>query len=82
MKFGTLTNSNIVNSMVVFTFSVLQQRYPFPGKLVHKRKVPVLAEIWYQDQLDCLEFDGDVFSFFSLEVFFWTNLVQKIKIAY
>lgn len=60
MKFGTLSNSNIVNSMVVFTFSVLQQRYPFPGKLVHKRKVPVLAEIWYQDQLDCLEFDGDV----------------------
>ena len=79
MKFGTLTNSNIVNSMVVFTFSVLDQKYLFRGKLVQKIKLlKFLAEIWYQGQVDCVEFDGDVhFSCFFLEVLFLDEFSPK-----
>ena len=30
-KFGTLTNSNMQNLMVMFTFSIFDQKYPFFG---------------------------------------------------
>ena len=36
LQFGVLTNSNMLNSMVVFTFAVLDQKYPFWANLVQK----------------------------------------------
>ena len=35
MKFGTQTNSHVQNSMVMLTFSVFDQKYPFLVSLVH-----------------------------------------------
>ena len=39
LKFGTSTNSNMQNSVVVFTFSVLDQKQPFWVNLVQKMKI-------------------------------------------
>ena len=39
MKFRTKTNSNMQNSMVMFTFSVFEPTYPFWANLLHKIKV-------------------------------------------
>ena len=36
LKFGTKTNLNMQNSMVVFTFAVLQWKYRFWTNLVSK----------------------------------------------
>ena len=38
LKFGTYTNSNMQNSMVMFTFSVLDWKQPFWANLVQKKK--------------------------------------------
>ena len=43
MKFGTLTNSNMQNSMVVFTFSVLDQKHTFWVNLFQKIKIVSLS---------------------------------------
>ena len=45
MKFGTQTNSNIQNSMIIFTFSFSDQKYP-RSNLVQENKLSVQAEIW------------------------------------
>ena len=39
LKFGTYTNSNMQNSMVVFTFSVLDRKHPFWENMVQKIKI-------------------------------------------
>ena len=39
LKFGTQSNLNMQNSMVMFTFSVFDQKYPFRAKLVQKTKI-------------------------------------------
>ena len=39
LKFGTETNSNKQNSMVLFTFSVFNREYPFWVSLVQKLKI-------------------------------------------
>ena len=39
LKFVTSTNSNMQNSVVMFTFSVLSWKYPFWVKLVQKVKI-------------------------------------------
>ena len=44
-----ITNSNMQNSMLVFTFSVLGGKRSFWENLVKNSKLPVLAEIRYQD---------------------------------
>ena len=54
LKFGTHTNSNMQNSMVVFTFSVSEGKCSFWANLVQKVKiinlswnlVPTLIRIW------------------------------------
>ena len=43
LKFGTKTNSNIQNSKVVFTFSVLNRKYTFWANLVQKIKIVSLS---------------------------------------
>ena len=39
LKFGTKTNSNMQNSMVMFTFLVCDWKYPFEANLVKKIKI-------------------------------------------
>ena len=48
LKFGTITNLNIQNSIMMFTFSFFNQKYPFWADLIQKVK-NVNAEIWYLD---------------------------------
>ena len=43
MKFGTWTNSNMQISMVVFTFSVLDEKHSFSTNLVQKVKIVSLS---------------------------------------
>ena len=43
LKFGSWTNSNMQNSMVVFTFAVLDQKHPFFSNLVQKIKIAGLS---------------------------------------
>ena len=38
-KFGTYTNSNVQNSMVMFIFFVFDRKYPFWANLVQKVKI-------------------------------------------
>ena len=39
LKFGTYTNSNMQNSMVMFIFLVFDRKYPFLANLVEKVKI-------------------------------------------
>ena len=39
LKFGTYTNSNMQNSMVMFIFFVFDWKYPFEANLVQKVKI-------------------------------------------
>ena len=39
LKFGKKTNQNMQNSMVVFTFSGLDEKYPFQANLIQKIKI-------------------------------------------
>ena len=43
LKFGTYTNSNMQNSMLIFTFSVFDRKFPFWANLVQKIKVISLS---------------------------------------
>ena len=44
MKFGTQSNSNMKNSMVMFNRSIFERKYPFYDKTVSK--LFVKAAIW------------------------------------
>ena len=39
LKFGTNTNLNMQNSMVIFTFAVLDRKHPFWANLIQKIKI-------------------------------------------
>ena len=43
LKFGTETNSNMQNSMALFTFSVSDRKHRFWGNLVQKVKIVSLS---------------------------------------
>ena len=49
LKFGTLTNSDMQNSIVMFTFSLFNQKYLFGQIWSKKLKLSVRAVIWYLD---------------------------------
>ena len=51
-KFGTQTNLNMSNLMVMFTFSVFDWKYPFWENLVPKLKTIVQSEIGTQTYLN------------------------------
>ena len=44
-KFGTYTNSNMKNIMVMFIFSVFDRKYPFLGILF--QKIKIVCFCWY-----------------------------------
>ena len=43
--FGTMTNSNLQNSILMFTFSVFDRKYSFWANFIPKFKIISLAEI-------------------------------------
>ena len=43
LKFGTYTNSNMQNSMVMFIFFVFDRKYPYWANLVQKVKILTLS---------------------------------------
>ena len=43
LKIGTYTNSNMQNSMILFTFFVLERKYPFWANLFQKIKIVTLS---------------------------------------
>ena len=56
--------------MAMFTFSVLDQKYPFWVKFGPKIKISSLrAEIWYLEYFEYVKFDDDV-NFFCFRPFF------------
>ena len=83
LKFGSKTNSNMQNWMVMLTFSVFDRKHPFWVNLVEKSKIVSLSwnlvsrliQIW-RNQWWC-----SLFLFLSRKHPFWTNLVQKMKIV-
>ena len=46
LKFGTCTNSSMENSMLMFTFFVFKQKYPFWANLIAKFKIDCLKWNW------------------------------------
>ena len=73
------------NSMMMFTFSVFNHKYPSWENLIQKSKI-VQSEIWHKDYFEYAESNCGVhFICFRLEIPFlgypfWSNLVQKFKI--
>ena len=83
MKVDILSKSNTQNSMVMFIFYGFDRKYPFSDKFgpkTHNRQfnwnlVLRLIRI-YRIQRWC-----SLFLFATRNAFFWTNLVQNIKIV-
>ena len=53
----------MLNSMVMFTFSVIDQIYPFRVNLVLNSKFSLQVEKCYLDYLKYAKFEGDVYLF-------------------
>ena len=69
LKFGTLTNSNTQNSVVMFTFSFFDWKYFFGHIWSKSLKLSIQTEIGYVDWFEFAEFNGCVhFYWFRLEV--------------
>ena len=66
--------------MVVLTFSVLNQKYPFYANLYQKIKIVSLTQNLVPRHFEYVKFDGDI-HFFCFRPFF-PNFVQKIHSAF
>ena len=75
LKFGICTNSNMQNSIVVFTFFVFDQKFIFWENLVQNVKI-VRLRLNLQNSMMLF-----TFFVFDWKYTFWANLVQKIKIV-
>ena len=82
LKLGTQTSSNMQNSMMIFTFSVFDQKHPFWVNFVQKIKIVTLSWtlipilVWIcKSQWWC-----SLWRFSTENTFLGTNLVQKTKI--
>ena len=83
LKLGTPTSSNMQNSMVIFTFSVFDQKHPFWVNFAQKIKIVTLSWtlvpmlVWIcKSQWWC-----SLWRFSIKNTFLGTNLVQKTKIV-
>ena len=84
LKFGTKTNFNMQNSMMVFNFAVLNWKYPFGENLVSKFKIVSLS--WHLAPRLINSNMQNSMVLFTVAVLdqkypFWANLLQKVKIA-
>ena len=79
LKFGTQTNSHMQNSIMMFTFSVFDQKYPFGVNLVQNcqfaLKFGTYTNMNMQNSMVVF-----TFSIFNRKYLFGGNLVEKIKL--
>ena len=77
LKFATKTNSSMQNSMVVFTFPILENAF-FLTNLVKKIKIATLRRNFVPRQFKYADFNGDVhFFYFRLQVTFFEQIWSK-----
>ena len=60
LKYGTETNSNMQNSMVIFTFLFPTRISFFEGIWSKKSKLSVSAEPCYLDEFKCVGLNGGI----------------------
>ena len=82
LKFGTYTNSNMQNSMMLFSFFVFQWKYPFWANLIQKIKIVTLSWNLVPTLIRIcrIQWWCSFFFVFEWKYPFWANLVEKIKI--
>ena len=81
LKFGSESNSNIPNSMVMLTFSVLHWKYPFWANFVQKNQ-NYLYKLKFGTECNLSILNPIIiftFSFLDRKHRFWGKLVQKLK---
>ena len=79
-----LKKKNLTNSMVLFTFSAFDWKYPFWKNLVQKIKIVILSWKSVLRVNSNMQNSMMVFTFFfalDQKQPFWANLVEKIKIV-
>ena len=74
MKFGTLANSNVMNSMMINTITILDGNYLSWTNLVQKCKIFCLSGKLVPRHIQIRKI-----YFFRLEIISWANLVRKFK---
>ena len=82
VKFGIQINLNIQNSMVIFTLSIIGQKYSFwelgPNNQNCEFKLKFVTQSNSNMQNSIVKF---AFAVFNWKYRFWANLIQKIKIV-
>ena len=80
-KFLSLTNSNIQNSMVMFTLSVFNRKHSFWANLFPKFKIVYLKWKLVPKliQICKIQWWCPLVLFLTENILFWANLVQKTK---
>ena len=78
LNIGTSTNSNVLNPVVMFTFSVLGRKNLFWAKLVQKSKITCFSQNFVIRKYRICWIDGNVDWKYS----FWANLTQRTEIIY
>ena len=82
LKFGTYTNSNMQNSMVMFIYFVFDWKYPFWANLV--QKIKIISWSWNLVpgliQICRIQWCCSRYFFFEWKDCLWVNLVQKVEI--
>ena len=83
LKFGTKTNSNMQNSVVLFTFSYSDWKYSFSVNLVQKIKTVSLSwnSVPRLIRICRIQWCCPLFRFRPETSCFLANLVQRIKIV-
>ena len=79
LKFGTWTNSNMQNALVMFTFPVFIWNYPFWAKLSRKNKIVRLGWYWVSRLIRIfrIQWQCSLFLISTGNKPLWTKLVQK-----
>ena len=80
LKFGTWTNSNMLNSMMLFSFFVFEWKYPFSTNLVQKIKIFTLSWNLVPTLIRAcrIQWWCSFFSFWS-EIIFWDKFSPNSK---
>ena len=84
LKFCTQTNSNMQNSMVMFTFSVFDWKYLFGQIWSKKSKLTVSAEILHQTNLNMQNYVENMCSHFlsqTKKTLFWQIWSKKSNLS-
>ena len=83
LKFGTWSNWNMQDSVVMFTFSVFYWKCPFWVNLVQKIKIANLSWNLAQRliQIRRIKWWCPLSLFLERKYHFWANFVQKVKIV-